>query len=299
VTRSCFESPVSYQGGKSRIADAIADLILRERAQAFRLDDPPSDVFDLCCGSGAVSIALVKKGLLPELITMVDAGPWGLFWREVGCGTFDLDFFKDIAASVPKNPKLICDYMEATCARRVQEDRLVYDFLCLQAASFGSKPITIRTHDKATGMQTAPMWEHSGFRDFWEPTKTSKRRSHVNPMMPMPDTIVERMAEIVVHMRGVKGCQDDAKYVTTTPKATVYCDPPYSGGSMAGYGCYFFDPVARVKALTATGRTVLVSEQKALRGGTTSVKIADPRMKGGISGKRQASHPEWVTIFRP
>ena len=289
-----LEAPVSYQGGKTRIADEIADLILAERQRTFRLDTPPADIFDLCCGSGAVSIALVKKGIAPNFITMVDQGPWGRFWHEVGCGTFDMDYFRQIADAIPKNPWAIRSYMESTAMRPVQEDRLVYDFLLLQAAAFGSKPISIKTWED--GWQIPAKWETPGFRDFWEPTKTSKRRSHVNPMMPMPGTIAERMAVIVKAMKGVKGKQDDAKHVTATPGATVYVDPPY--GLTEGYGRYFFDPHGRAKELAANGRTVLVSERKPLKGGE-AILISGPRTKGGISGRRAASHPEYVTIFRP
>jgi len=49
--------PATYQGGKARLAARIA--------AAIRL--PPSVTFcDLCCGSGAVSLAMVEAGLPPD-----------------------------------------------------------------------------------------------------------------------------------------------------------------------------------------------------------------------------------------
>lgn len=69
--------PVSYQGGKRRQAPEIV------RHMAL---DPEQEMFDLCCGSGAVSLELISRGHNPAKITMVDAGPWGDVWRLVGAG---------------------------------------------------------------------------------------------------------------------------------------------------------------------------------------------------------------------
>ena len=85
-----LEAPVAYQGGKTRIAEAIADLLLREgREQNF---------YDLCCGCGAVSLALVNKGITPDKITMIDIGPWGEFWMRIVAETFSLDYFACLAS---------------------------------------------------------------------------------------------------------------------------------------------------------------------------------------------------------
>ena len=50
--------PCAYQGGKQRVAVQIVDILL-EAAPG-----PDSRFYDLCCGSGAVSIELVNSCLL-------------------------------------------------------------------------------------------------------------------------------------------------------------------------------------------------------------------------------------------
>src|SRR5208282_995667 len=62
-----FLPPVTYQGGKGRLATEIVERMGLPVAGRF---------YDLCCGSGAVSVAAVERGQSPERITMVDLGPW-------------------------------------------------------------------------------------------------------------------------------------------------------------------------------------------------------------------------------
>ena len=164
-------APISYQGGKARIAAPILD----------RITPATGDVFhDLCCGCGAVAIELVNRGWDPAAIVMLDAGPWGLFWEAVGDGVFDLDRFAGHCRRVPSRDK-IADYMRTLAARPANEET-VYVYLLLQAAAFGGKAIWIRDN----------RWMNATFRSYWQPTATSNRRTPVNPMMPMPETLFER-----------------------------------------------------------------------------------------------------------
>lgn len=66
--------PCAYQGGKQRISKDIVDIIFNKC-----YIDKNTKFFDLCCGSGAFSIELINRGILPENITMVDAGCFGAF----------------------------------------------------------------------------------------------------------------------------------------------------------------------------------------------------------------------------
>jgi hypothetical protein len=58
--------PCAYQGGKQRVAAQIVDILL----DASR--DTNSRFYDLCCGSAAVSIELVRRGVEPGRICMLD-----------------------------------------------------------------------------------------------------------------------------------------------------------------------------------------------------------------------------------
>ena len=67
------------------------------------------------------------------------------------------------------------------------EFHIVYDYLLLQAGAFGSKWIGIEGNK----------WTNNTFRSYWLPTETSNRKSPVNPMMPLPNTLYERVFNIV------------------------------------------------------------------------------------------------------
>ena len=58
--------PCIFQGGKQRVAAQISDVLIR----AF--PRPNSRFYDLCCGSGAISIELVNRGIDPARICMLD-----------------------------------------------------------------------------------------------------------------------------------------------------------------------------------------------------------------------------------
>ena len=71
---SILRVPCSYQGGKQRIASQIVDVILES------LPSENTQFYDLCCGSGAISIELVNRGIDPKSISMLDISSWGTFW---------------------------------------------------------------------------------------------------------------------------------------------------------------------------------------------------------------------------
>lgn len=300
--------PVPYQGGKQRLASAIADLWWPTDGT------PPGRFVELCCGSGAASVEMVNRGYPVEAITMVDAGPWGLFWQAVGAGTFSTDVFEAHLDALPADPTLIQPALQELARQPVRTDAAEV-FPILQAGSFGAKAITI-THPAAhpaahSGTRSDPdaatgaRWSHSGFRSYWLPTATSSRRSPVNPMMPMPDTLRSRVLAVVEAMRGIDGKRADvttiagdlspapAGDINGADATVVYMDPPYAGTTAYGYG---LDIPAVAHAATAAG-TVYVSEGVALT--DEAHLLSAGRTKGGISGAKKVAHnQEWVSVFR-
>lgn len=270
-----FKLPISYQGGKHRIANKILDVIDIEPTQHF---------YDICCGSGAMSIALLNRGHPPNKITMVDAGPWGYLWSLIGSGKFDLAKFEDYIAKIPKDPAEIHAHITALANRPIPllgED-IPYVFLILQAASFGGKAIWLRPAGRG--------WDTHGFRKYWTPTAISARRYSVNPMMPMPDTILERIKKLIPAMVGMQGFCTDAARLDYFPEAgsIVYVDPPYDNTSAYGYKLdrnLLYDKFPDCR--------IFVSEGKALS--DKSWMIAKNNKKGGISGNRAAAHEEWLS----
>ena len=57
--------PCTYQGGKQRIASQIVDELTKNSTEQTRF-------FDLCCGSGAISVELINRGILPSNVVMLD-----------------------------------------------------------------------------------------------------------------------------------------------------------------------------------------------------------------------------------
>lgn len=265
-----MKTPVAYQGGKARLAAKIIE----------RIGMPCDGLFyDVCCGSGAVGIQAVLSGQPPTRVVMVDASPWGLFWSMIGNGSFDVQRFGALCAAIPADPRFIKPHIEALFRDKPGDD-LVYVFLLLQAAAVGGCPID---WDGESWKRT------SGFRDYWQPTSASKRRSPVNPMMPMPKTILERVRGLSDLMRGVIGVHGGAESVAYE-RGVVYVDPPYSGRSGYFYGLDVDDFARSISV------PVWVSEGFALT--SESYLISSPRAKGGVTGLRsRPANEEWLSLY--
>jgi 16S rRNA G966 N2-methylase RsmD len=266
---------VSYQGSKTRLAKSIVEKIEPKLNNKTRF-------YDMCCGNGSISLYLVSQGLLkPEQITMIDAGPWGLVWQQIGNGSFSIDTFEKWCNRVPNNPKLTKPFME-NLSRFSSSVATPYVFLLLQASSFGGKAIWI----------DGSKWKTHGFRSYWEPTETSNRRSHVNPMMPMPDTLFERVKEITKGMKGVTGICDSIEKLRPQ-QSVIYIDPPY--GRTTAYGHEVADIKKTGIDMFFGGNEVFISEGEPL--GENAVCLSNGRAKGGISGNRNIANKEWLTHF--
>ena len=260
-------SPVTYQGGKQRIANEILSII-----------NPHNQLFnDYCCGSGAISIQLINQGYLPYNIIMLDKSPWGLFWQKVGDGCFSLNTFKQYIDSIPQDISLIQPWIKEMSKQPADIDT-IYVYLILQAGSFGGKAIWIKNN----------AWQNCSFRSYWLPTATSNRRSHVNPMMPMPKTLYERVAAICEKMQGINGIYDDI-YNHKPETGILYIDPPYLNTTMYGDAFNVLEYVKSVKIKTYVSEGRSLSDQ--------CWNITSTRKKGGISGERKKYNEEWLSEF--
>lgn len=269
--------PCAYQGGKQRVATQIAEILISAA--------PSSDTifYDLCCGSAAVSIALVNRGIAPSRIRMLDISSWGAFWAAIGAGTFNMDAFDHLLSRLPSDKRDIKSHMSALSAQPVR-DQEVELYPLLQACSFGGKQIW-RVGDR---------WLNACFRDYWEPTATSVRRSPANPMQPSPDELHRRIFALTKGMRGVTCFNTDINTILDTPiprKAVVYIDPPYE--STTGYG-FRFDIKSFIKKFREISKVPLfVSE--CIPMSSNSLMLTFGGAKGGISGIRKGRHQEWLS----
>ncbi|MCM3387207.1 DNA adenine methylase [Ureibacillus chungkukjangi] len=281
--------PCAYQGGKQRLAKQIVDIIFEQN----EINDD-TKFYDLCCGSGAISIELVKRGINPRQITMVDKSPWGLFWRKIGDGTFSTDVFKFYIDDVPKDINEIQPYIKEMSKQPANDglfDNAVYKYLLLQASSFGSKAIWLNDDNK---------WATCSFRSYWLPTETSSRRSPVNPMMPMPDTLFNRVEQLYYYMEGVHGINGDVMDIVSPPdNSIIYIDPPYK--DTAGYG-FSFDVSSLINQLKLGiklhNKKVNIYVSEGYKMTDESHLLSKGRSKGGVSGERSKANEEWLNIFK-
>ena len=283
-----LEIPCSYQGGKQRLAKQIVDIFYKEN----NINDD-TKFFDLCCGSGAISLELINRGFNPNNITMIDNGCFGQFWQDIANGEFDLDIFKREIENLP-NLENIQSYLKKLSDLPVDEDKMVYHYLLLQAGAFGSKQIWIENN----------RWKNNTFRSYWLPTETSNRRSPVNPMMPMPNTLYSRVESIVKQLSGSiiasRESVFDAVYRIDEERnkgnknIIIYIDPPYA--NTTGYK-ETFDIYSLEGQIWSTS-PIYISEGYKMQGASESYLLSVGRTKGNISGEaKKKPTGEWLNRF--
>lgn len=274
--------PCCYQGGKQRVAAEIVDEMLSAHPSAVA---GGSLFLDLCCGSGAIALELLNRGVGPENIVMLDAGSWGAFWAAIGDGSFDMVYFKALLAEIPEEKSLVKGFMESLAERGAgAHEAEIYPVL--QAASFGGKQIW-RDGDR---------WGNAFFRDYWLPKPGSVRRSPANPMQPAPATLLRRVAAIAEAAYGVRCVHGDVSSVFQMgipQDAIAYIDPPYRASTGYAYGFQlnrFIEKFTR-----AFDVPLYVSEGEPLNDGAKRLDFKGA--KGGISGTKPGKHEEWLTLF--
>lgn len=283
-----LEIPCSYQGGKQRLAKQIVDIFYKEN----NIDDD-TKFYDLCCGSGAVSLELINRGFNPNNITMIDNGCFGKFWQDIANDEFELNVFRE---EIDKLPSLenIQSYLKELSNQQVDEDKMVYHYLLLQAGAFGSKQIWIENGK----------WKNNTFRNYWLPTATSNRKSPVNPMMPMPETLYSRVENIVNQISGciVASKEDvfdtlnrlDAEQKKGNKNVIIYIDPPYM--NTTGYKDSF--DIYEIRRKICNYYLIYISEGLEMEHADQTYLLSKGRTKGNISGDvKKKPVEEWLNVF--
>lgn len=271
--------PCAYQGGKQRVAAQIVDQILEVA------EGPSTRFYDLCCGSGAVSVELINRGIDPSRIWMLDISSWGSFWSAIGSGKFDMDVFDQFLDDLPSDKREMKTHMSALSALPVGEHEAEL-YPLLQACSFGGKQI----------WRKDGRWANACFRSYWEPTATSVRRSPANPMQPSPTELRRRIDALVNGMKGVNCLRMDIMNLLEDPlpsDAVVYVDPPYH--RTTGYGFDFDTSIFIERFRQANKAPLFVSEGTELN--DKALMLTFGGAKGGISGIRKGKHKEWLSRF--
>lgn len=273
--------PCSYQGGKQRISRQVVDHIFANASI-----DSDTRFFDVCCGSGAITVELLNRGVVPARIVMIDISSWGVVWQKIGERKFDLGVFRSYLDLVPDEKSQIHSFATELATEPASVDE-VYKYLVLQACSFGGKQIW-RDGDK---------WRNAFFRRHWLPTASSVRRSPANAMQPGPQNLYERVARLVDAAAGVRALQADVRALLLEDydaRSVIYVDPPYLNTTAYGFS---FDIKAFVDAAQAKSPAMLfVSEAAPVSSEAVRINSVGPR--GGISGNRRVAHEEWLSSFR-
>jgi site-specific DNA-adenine methylase len=277
--------PCSYQGGKQRIAKEIVDYILDT---TFFTNN--TKFYDMCCGSGAITIELLNRGIPPEKIVMCDKSSWGVFWKSIGDGSFDLNKFYTYSKAVPRDKSLIQNHMKELSQTNADIDE-AYKYILLQASSFGGKQI----------WNTGGKWQNTSFRNYWQPTETSKRRSPVNPMQPMIDIIEKRVKDIINNCKGLTCYHKDIYEMLSIIRndksdyQIIYIDPPYT--NTTGYGFNFDIHDFLSNLFDVTLGAIFVSEKESISD-DEAIRLHFNGDKGGISGNKVGKNEEWLNVFR-
>lgn len=271
--------PCAYQGGKQRIASQIVSTMLSAASGENTM------FYDLCCGSGAISIELVNRGVKPDHIIMLDRSSWGTFWSVIGSGQFDLGFFEGLLAAIPDDKRKVKQFMQKLASLPIQSNEAEL-YPVLQACSFGGKQI----------WKNGNRWNNAFFRDYWEPTPNSIRRSAANPMQPSPSELNRRVVSLIKEMKGVTCFTSDIMSIleySIPSDAVVYVDPPYSGKTDYAFSFDIEQFIMKFQGRNAA--PLFVSEGYALS--ENAEKLAFGGAKGGISGLKSGKHEEWLSFF--
>ena len=274
--------PCSYQGGKQRLAKQIVDIIFEQNDI-----NENTKFYDLCCGSGAITLELINRGIHSSNITMVDNGVYGAFWNSVANDSFNLEIFK---SEIDKLPELkdIQKYLQELSNQYVDFSKLEYHYLLLQSGSFGSKQIYIENN----------RWKNNSFRSYWLPTETSSRRSPVNPMMPMPNTLYDRVKDIVEYLGGnINAINSDISKIEWhfDKNSIVYIDPPYKNTARYGSSFDYEEFIINNRDYV----NIYISEGYKMDSAGDAILLSKGRTKGNMRGDvKKKPVEEWLNIYK-
>ena len=217
---------------------------------------------------------------------MLDTSSFGMFWKMIGEGSFSIDLFESYIQQIPNDKSEIQAYIKQLANKN---EKNVYVYLLLQAASFGGKQVW---WDKGK-------WRNASFRSYWKPTETSSRRYPVNPIMPMPDELFSRVKTVAEKCVGVNGINGNIFSVLNTNiperNAVFYIDPPYKNTTKYGFSFDVSEFVGNL--LEKTMSPIFLSEGEVLS--DEYVVLSNGRKKGGVSGDRKKKpNLEILNIYR-
>lgn len=215
---------------------------------------------------------------------MIDKSMWGLFYSEIGSGSFSVDEMKKEFSKIPKIKNEIKSYIDEKSNKIVTYNHTII-FLLIQAASFGGKSVDI-IENKII---------HHGFRNVWI-SEDGKRC--VNPMMPMPDTIIKRVSEIIKYASGVNSFYGDAnvfhfeKYINNGD--IIFIDPPYMNTQKYVHDFNYINFIEKILSIKKDFQ-LWITDYDAH---SDEYYILNTTNKGGISGNTNKKRTEILSRIK-
>lgn len=286
-----YKAPCAYKGGKQRLRKEIVDIIFERESDYITHLKKDIHFFDICSGTGNITLEFLSRGFPASNITMIDQSSWGAFYKLLSKEMFDMTIFRKYIRQIPEDKNEVESFLKQLAKQNAKNEE-EYKYLLLQAGAFGGKQI----------WREGDVWKNTSFRKYWQPTATSSRRSPVNPMMPSPKellTRVESLLPIIKHVcvwnndvteimeKIIKKIKRDIKY------SIIYIDPPYINQS--GYGFNFDWRLFAQILKKETGCPIYVSEAQVYS--SDFVELNFSKQKGGVLGKRTKKHSEYLNIY--
>ena len=272
--------PCGYQGGKRKHAEQIADLIISYQKE---------NIYDCCSGSGAVTIALISKGIDPASITMVEAGPWALFWKAISNKTLDIDLLKKWLIEDPVPPEMVGQWLLKDIATREPSAEV---FLVLQAGSYGGTPVWWDGEKWRRGSyKTKRLYKP---RSYWTPKPESKETKPRGTIF-RPDKIIKLCEMYLDKYTGLSVINDKVENIKwwETEDCLIYIDPDYGDASSYGWS------VEIERFIEETPRPLLISEQIKIDGADRYIDVGK-RRSANVTKSRNSSQnqaQEWLNVW--
>jgi len=275
--RSKLLPACGYMGSKRRCAPAIVDRLLSH--------DPPL-IYDVGCGSGAITLELLSRGYPAKQIMCIESGPWGAFWLAVTLGELKLDVVNDYFTKIDQMPLHEVKYwVENVVAKQSPTPE---NFLVMQSASIGA----VATWHTDSGW-VQPRNPTYTARPVWVPPTGSREKSPRGTVFT-PLKIVERVQAIAKAGYGLRVIHGRVEECSFFEPGVIYIDPPYSSFNTSGYR----DSMDVRGTITRACGPVYVSEGSALEGTIEAWALAG-RKGAAINGKdRSGRGEEWLNRFR-
>lgn len=255
---------------------------------------------ELCCGAAAVSLWAMGKvrppcgymgskrryaqSILAELgdpvpseVILNDMGLWALAYKQFFNSPWVV--LQHLEGMEGQGRTLFSMLVEGSPSRDPEERAA--QFIALQGACVGSKPVTIRDGRwKTSGYASlSPLAVEKGFTDRLIPANAGKRLRRLLPLMTWPKEF---------------WCLP-AQQVEPIPGAIVYIDPPYRNTTGYGHTLSREEVVAVARRWAEAGCIVAISESEPIEElGWRSVPVL-PNGQHWQAGNFAKGHKEWLT----